>query len=168
MTEAFLFWGLGLLGLSMILVVLELFIPSMGILGILSALSAIAGIVMLFKHDTTWGLLGLVGVLLLGPLMFGFAVRVWPYTPIGRRMIQGTVTDEDLEQAKQQRMHEQEARLALVGAEGEAITDLRPVGVVRIGDQRLDGLAEAGFIESGQRVRVVSVGDNQIKVRAAT
>jgi len=165
-SETFLIWGLALLGVALVLVALEIFIPSAGVLGVLATIAAIAGIVLLFKHDTSWGLIGLIAVMVLGPVVFGFALRMWPHTPIGRYMIQGRVTEADREQAREQRMREVEARQALVGQEGKALTDLRPVGTVRVGDQRLDALAEVGFIESGRRVRVISVGDNQIKVRS--
>ena len=46
------------------------------------------------------------------------------------------------------------------------VSPLRPVGIVRIGDQRHDALAESGIIEPGQRIRVTAVTDNQLKVRA--
>ena len=47
------------------------------------------------------------------------------------------------------------AREDLVGAVGVAVTDLHPSGSALIEDERLDVVAEAGFIEEGQRVRVV-------------
>ena len=43
----------------------------------------------------------------------------------------------------------------LVGAVGVAATDLHPSGSALIDDERLDVVAEAGFIEKGQNVRVV-------------
>jgi membrane-bound ClpP family serine protease len=49
---------------------------------------------------------------------------------------------------------------------GEVVSTLRPIGVVKIGDQRHDALAETGIIEPGQRIRVTAVTDNQLKVRA--
>ena len=58
------------------------------------------------------------------------------------------------------------ARSELVDEEGTALTDLRPVGTVRVGDQKVEALAETGVISAGSRVRVVSVSDNQGRVRA--
>jgi membrane-bound ClpP family serine protease len=43
---------------------------------------------------------------------------------------------------------------------------LRPVGVIRIGDRRMDALAESGIIDQGTEVEIVEIIDNQIKVRA--
>ena len=56
----------------------------------------------------------------------------------------------------------------LIGAEGRAITALRPVGVVKIGGERVDALSELGVIESGTDIVVTDVYDNQVKVRAVS
>jgi membrane-bound serine protease (ClpP class) len=48
-----------------------------------------------------------------------------------------------------------ETRAELVGALGVALTDLRPAGSARVGGERLDVVAEGGFIAKGARVRVV-------------
>jgi membrane-bound serine protease (ClpP class) len=47
------------------------------------------------------------------------------------------------------------AREDLVGAEGVAATDLHPSGTAVIGSERLDVVSEAGFIDKGERIRVV-------------
>ena len=47
------------------------------------------------------------------------------------------------------------ARADLIGMQGTAITDLRPAGVVIIGDERLDVVTEGGFVDKGEEVKVV-------------
>ena len=47
-------------------------------------------------------------------------------------------------------------RPELVGAEGLAITALRPSGVGLFADERLDIVSESEWIEEGTRVRIVS------------
>jgi membrane-bound serine protease (ClpP class) len=47
---------------------------------------------------------------------------------------------------------------------GEAITPLRPAGRVAIGDRVVDVVADYGFIDSGARVRVVSVSAMRVAV----
>lgn len=61
---------------------------------------------------------------------------------------------------------ERERRDALLNQEGEAITDLRPGGTIRIGKERYDALAEGPTIEAGERVRIVGFETGQVKVRA--
>ena len=46
-------------------------------------------------------------------------------------------------------------RAELIGASGVAMTDLRPSGTARIGDERLDVVAESEWIRAGTPVRVV-------------
>lgn len=164
--ETMLLWGLGLLGVALLLVVVEIFVPSAGIIAVTAAVVAIAGIVCLFRYDTMWGVIGLLITLILTPVLFILGLKIWPSTPIGQKMMHGDETEEDRRRRAEAEIAAREERQALVGAEGEAVTDLHPVGAVRIDGERLDALAEVGWIESGTRVRVVSIADNQIKVRA--
>ncbi len=43
----------------------------------------------------------------------------------------------------------------LVGLEGVALTDLRPSGTIKVGDERLDVVSDVGFVAKGKRVRVI-------------
>ncbi|MCI0432598.1 MAG: ATP-dependent Clp protease proteolytic subunit [Gemmatimonadetes bacterium] len=58
------------------------------------------------------------------------------------------------------------ARAELMGATGEAITDLRPSGTVQIGDERIDVIAESTWIKSGTTVRVLRYDGSSYVVRA--
>lgn len=158
--------GLGLLAAGILLVVVEVFIPSGGLIAVAAAGCAIAGVYCLFRVGTTWGLAGIGAVLVLGPASFGFALRIWPHTPIGRKMLMGEVTEEQLEAQRAEEERQREQFRAMVGAEGVALTPLRPIGAVRIGSEKFEALAETTIIEAGQKVRVVAAQDNQLKVRA--
>jgi membrane-bound ClpP family serine protease len=162
--EQLLFWGLALLAAALLLVALEVFIPSGGLIAMGAAAAAIAGIIMLFRYNITWGLTGVLAVMVLGPAAFAFALRVWPNTPMGRRMM-GEKSFEELETERQTAQRERDRMGALLGAEGIAMTDFRPIGVVIIDGERLDALSEAGYIRAGTRVRVTVVESNQVKVR---
>lgn len=166
MNEAMLFWGIGLLAAALLLVILEVFVPSGGLIAIVATCCAIGGVACLFRVSATWGLVGILTLLVLGPLAFGFALRVWPHTPIGRRMLgekpPGVVEAERLAAEK-----EREQRLALVGREGLVLTDLRPVGVVEVNGKRYDALSEESLIRAGSRIRVTVAEPNQLRVRRA-
>jgi len=163
--QAYLIWGLALLAVGVLLVIVEVFIPSAGVIAFTAAACSLAGIVALFKYDTTWGFIGILSVMVLGPTAFGFAMKVWPSTPMGRRMM-GAKSPEELETDRLAAEEERKRWLSLLGAEGVALTDLRPVGVVRIDGRRYDALAETTMITKGQKIRVTILEDNQIKVRA--
>jgi membrane-bound serine protease (ClpP class) len=57
-------------------------------------------------------------------------------------------------------------RVDLVGLEGVALTDLRPAGVARFGDDRVDVVTQGDFISTGSPIRVLRVEGNRVTVRA--
>jgi membrane-bound ClpP family serine protease len=167
-TEAYLIWAIALLGAAILLMVLELFVPSGGVLGVLSAAATITGVVFMFIHDVTWGVITLGAVLVLGPMAIAFGLKVFPHTPVGKRLILGgNITEEDRIRQRQAEDARRAELLGLVGATGKAMTDLRPVGVVIIDGKRHDALAEGPWIGAGSTVRVSVVDGTQIKVRKA-
>jgi len=162
-----LLWGFGLLGAALLLLVVEVFIPSGGVIGILSVISAIAGVVMFWRVSWVWGATSLTLVLILAPICFNFALRMMPYTPVGRHLFL-TDSAEDAARQAERLEEERQAEAALVGALGVATTDLRPAGVADIEGTRVDVLAVGGPIDVGERVRVVEVQGNQVRVRRVT
>jgi membrane-bound serine protease (ClpP class) len=163
--ESLLFWGLGLLGASLLLVAIEIFVPSAGVIALVATAVALAGIVCLFRYDPLWGIGGTLAMLVAGPGVAIYGLQLWRHTPIGRKMI-GEPSEEQVEAARIEEKREADARLAMIGREGTAATDLRPVGIVLIEGKRYDALAEAGIIAAGARVRVTVVEGAQLKVRA--
>ena len=162
-----LIWGLSLLAVCLLLIVVEVFLPSGGLIAMGSAACGIGGLVMLYRHDTTWGAIGTLVMMVATPVVIGFAFRVFPDTAIGRRMIHGTSSLEEIQAREAAEAEEQAQRNALVGAEGEAFTDLHPSGVVLLAGKRHDAVTDGTFIDKGQPVRVVGVEFNEVKVRRA-
>jgi membrane-bound ClpP family serine protease len=162
--EELLFWGLGLLAASLLLVIIEVFVPSGGLIAVTAAGCAVVGVVFLFKYQLAWGISGTLAILILGPTSFGFALRVWPSTPIGRRML-GAKTPEEEEADRLAQLKERQKQQSLIGAEGTVVTDLRPVGIILVDNARMEALSESGFIRAGAKVRITMVESNQIKVR---
>jgi membrane-bound serine protease (ClpP class) len=165
LNEPLLIWGIVLIVVGFLVLGLEVFVPSGGVLAVTSGIIAIAGIVCLFRYDTTWGLTGTLAVVVIGPLMGAFLLKIWPDTPLGRRLVHGDVTEEDRARAQMNEQNERMERLALVGAEGVAITTLRPVGTAKIGTERMEVLSESGWITAGTPVKVTAVDGLEIKVR---
>jgi membrane-bound serine protease (ClpP class) len=173
--DAALIWGVLLLAVSIVLLALELFVPSGGLIAVLAAVAALGSILAFFRYDTTWGLVATGMYLVLGPIGIVYGFKWWIHSPMGRRMILGGSSEADpldpdspeaisSEHARQERA----AQLRqLIGARGVALTSLRPVGAVKIEGQRIDALAESGVIESGTPIIVTEIYDNQVKVRRA-
>lgn len=169
--DAFLIWGFLLVAAAIVLLFIELLIPSGGLIGVLCGIAAIASVVAFFRYDATWGIVALLGYLVLGPIALVFFFKLWLNSSLGQRMILGgeddvadaeTDTTVRADQARRERLAQLQA---LIGAEGRTVTALRPVGVVKIDGQRVDALAETGVILAGTEVVVTDVYDNQIKVR---
>lgn len=165
MSNAYLIWAIIFLGVALLLFFCEVFIPSAGIIGIAAATCLVIGIVLLFKVDTTVGLVGALISILCLPLLFFVAVTLWPNTPIGKML---TLSH----QGRAEQSLDPTGRLAvatdrpIVGTTGTALTDLRPVGTCLIEHQRVECLADAGVIRSGTAIKVVLNDGMQVKVRA--
>jgi membrane-bound serine protease (ClpP class) len=169
-----LIWGVVLLGVALVLLLLELFVPSGGLISVVAGVALVGSVAAFFTHDPVWGFTAGGVYVVLSPWVIVTLLRFWTHSRVGRRLVLGG-DEEDYdsdpeaaaarsEQARQRRVSE---LAALVGSVGVAETSLRPVGTVRIGDRRVDALAESGIIDAGSPVEVVAAHDNQIKVRVA-
>jgi membrane-bound serine protease (ClpP class) len=147
-----------LLIISMGLVLLEAFVPSMGILSLL-ALGTLGGSLFLgFRSGTTFGFV-LIGVALAGiPTLLYVGFRVFPKTPLGRSMILSAPSARGLPADRL-------ARFA--GRDGVTLTLLRPSGVAEIDGQRVDVLTRGEILEPGVPIQVIDCSGNRILVRAA-
>ena len=74
---------------------LELFLPSAGMLGALAGCMIIASVVMAFLTSWYTGMVFLLVTLLLVPVMLMLMIKIWPHTPIGKRLLSDdeTLTD---------------------------------------------------------------------------
>jgi len=162
--DSLLLIGIGLLGLGVLLMVLEAFVPSGGILGLGAMASAVAGIVFLFKYDTMWGAIGSLGTVILGPMVFMGAINMLPNTKFGRTMVGDS--GEEIAQRKADLNRKQRGeREELMGKEGTALTDMRPSGVVEIDGHRHDAISRGEIVDKGQVIRVSGVDGLTIEVR---
>lgn len=157
--------GFGLIIAAVVLVFLEVWVPSGGLIGILATGVAIGGVALLFGESTTWGTIGLLVSFVLLPLAFVFAVQTLPNTPLGRHLVLAESDDDRLRREAEEREAAQK-RAQLVGREGVAVTDLRPSGTVEVDGERWTAVAEVMLIDRGERVRVVRAESRQVRVRA--
>jgi membrane-bound ClpP family serine protease len=162
--DTLLIWGLALLGISVILLVLEVFIPSGGVIAAVAGVCSLAGVIMLWRYDTTWGVLGLLFVLVVGPAGIYWALKTMPYTPVGRALLGGRPDDEveAQEDAERDRLMR---RKALVGQTGVAVADMHPVGEIDVGGEVFEALAEHAWIDAGDPVLVTHADGLAIRVR---
>lgn len=159
-----LIWGLALMLIAGVMLVIEVFVPTAGILGLASAVTAVIGVVCLWRYNEYYGAGGLLTTMIVGPTIGYYGLKMYRHTPLGRKMI-GVPDDAEVEAQQRAEEARKQAESALLGKEGTALTDLRPVGMIQVGEQRIDALAEVMFIQRGSRVRVIGVSTGQVKVR---
>lgn len=165
--EPSLVWGLGFLALGLIVLVIDIFVPTFGVLALVSAGSAVTGVVLLFTYSATWGLVGTTLVLIGAPVVFFLGLQIMPNTPIGRRLVLGNPRPDEEGEDAPPPAAPGDALKDLIGSEGVVVTDLRPVGTIRLGEERMDALAETTVLKAGSKVKVVGVVDGRLlKVRA--
>ncbi len=155
-------WSIFLLLLGLCVLVVELFIPSSGLLGLLSALCLIGSIVLGFWTSQLMGTIMLGIELVLVPVALGLAVKYWPYTPIGKlTLIPRPEHPDDV-------LPETEAYRGLnelVGRYGISKTLMMPGGMISLDGKAYDAVSEGSAIDPGQRVLVVGVSTQRLIVR---
>ena len=158
-----LIWSVLLLLLSVGFVLLEMLVPSWGVLSFLSFTSAVAAVIVAFiSGGPVVGTVVLCAVVVVLPAVIALAIRWWPHTPIGRRIINLPPASED------DVLPNDEATLGLrklVGKRGKAETVMLPAGTICVEGRTLDAVSEGMPIESGQDVVVSLVEGNRIIVR---
>src|SRR5262249_1483459 len=91
------FWPWFLIGMGLVLLVAELFLPTGGILFVLSVASLAVGVAMTYYHGPATFIITLIGVLVVGPVLFGLAFYYWPRTSVGKRFfLHGPQEDDTL------------------------------------------------------------------------
>ncbi len=149
--------------LAVLLAFVDLFVPSGGALMVLGAMSGVASVVFAFQHGPMAGSVVLLVALASIPV-FGFlAVRVWPNTPIGRRVIMKPRERSSEQNAASQKQREEIA--SMIGTVFTADADLMPSGTVCVQGKSLNAVAESGFVEAGQTCEIVNYRERQYVVR---
>lgn len=154
-----------LLAIAVALFLLEFFVPSGGVLGFLSVCALVGFIVLLFREDQTWGLIGATVVLLAIPPAVMVAVKYYPDTRIARWL---SLQNEPMSESAQRgdaAIEVTQQTKAMIGKRGRSVTPLRPVGVCIIDGKRHDCIAEGGIIRADREIEVVDAEPLQLKVR---
>lgn len=143
---------------GLVLVVAEVFFPSLGAFGLASALCVVAADWIAFREAGPTAMWILIGIQLVAvPVVLKLAFWTLPRTPFGRGMMLPAPPPEP-RTAVEPSEH-------LLGREGVALTDLRPGGTADLGGERRSVVAEAGALDRGTPLVVVAVEGYRIVVR---
>ncbi|NEW05202.1 nodulation efficiency protein NfeD [Paenibacillus sp. SYP-B3998] len=152
------FGDLAVFGIGIVLLILELIVPSFGILGVLGAICLFGGVLMA-SSDPKEAAIMLGVALLIAIITVAFAIKYFKHRGVWNRFIlrEQLTTDKGFTSSPD--------RSYLLGLIGEAITPLRPAGTALIGGERVDVVTNGGFIPSGKEVVVTEIEGNRVVVK---
>jgi membrane-bound ClpP family serine protease len=159
-----LLWVVTLLLLGLGVMVLEVFVPSGGILGFVSIAALVAAVATAFlEQGATAGMASLAVVVLAVPAVLALAFRWFPETPLGRRVLPPAPEAADVLPDLERRRHIRD----LIGHTGRTVSELLPWGRVEIDGETIEGVSEGGPIAAGAAIEAVGVQSTAVVVRAS-
>lgn len=142
------------------LLIAEVFIPSGGLLSACAFACVAGGILLFFKHSSAAGWVGIVIATLMIPSALVIAYKVFPKTRFGK-----SVTLAPPHRQRGDAIADTSELQKLLGAVGDVLTPLRPVGMCDFSGQRVECVAESGYVDKGRTVKVIRVQGTQLTVR---
>jgi len=142
------------------LIIAEVFVPSGGIISLFALACVIGGAAIFFRHSSTAGWIGVVIAIIMIPSTLVFAYRIFPKTRFGK-----SVTLTPPERQKGDAIPDTDELGEMLGAVGVVLTPLRPVGMCDFSGQRLECVAEGGYVDKDKEVKVINVESTQLTVR---
>lgn len=155
-------YAIVLLLLGVGLIILEVLIPSGGILSIFATAALIGSLVLAFMESNTTGLVFLAIIIVCLPVTICWAFKLLPKTAIGKKTILQPVVETPQERGKAG-ISDQPFDI-LKGKSGKTITALRPGGIAEIDGQRYSVMAKGEMIDSNTEIVVIEIEGNSILV----
>jgi membrane-bound serine protease (ClpP class) len=152
-------WSILLMLVGCVMLVLEIFIPSGGLLSVLSGAAFVGAIIIAFQRGPVTGLSFVLTTVIAVPLVIILAFHYWPKTRFGKEFLGELPTDAEV--------LPDDPRRDYVGRVGVARSKMLPSGAVEIEGDMVDAITQGKAIEPGQYVVVTEVRANRVVVRPA-
>ncbi len=167
--DSMLILALALLVLGLVVTVVEIFLPSGGLLSLVAVACFVGCLYCAYKvSGTALGVIAVVQVICI-PTIIAVGFKILPKTSFGKQLIlsrRAEQADGSSNRTQQTATTHEERWNTLMDREGVAVTPLRPSGTAEINDRRVSVVTEGSHIRSGTRVRVVKVEGNRVVVDA--
>jgi membrane-bound ClpP family serine protease len=145
---------ISLVVLGLALIVAEIiFVPGTTLVGIFGFAFLIVGVGLSFRYfgdELGWITVGVTSVVSGGILYYSFSANVW-----------GKFSLKSSSEAK---LNEGELDELKVGAEGQTVSALRPIGKAELNNKTFEVKTLGEYLDSGKRIRVIKILSNQIFV----
>jgi len=142
------------------LIIAEVFVPSGGLISVCALACLISGIAIFFQHSSTAGWIGVAIAVIMIPSLLVITYKIFPKTRFGK-----SVTLTPPQRQPGDAIADTAELKELLGAVGLVFTPLRPVGTCDFSGQRLECVAESGYVDKGKKVKVIHVESTQVTVR---
>jgi membrane-bound ClpP family serine protease len=139
-------------GLALIVVEI-IFVPGTTLVGVLGFGFLILGVGLSFRYfdaETGWITVGATAVASGAILYYSFSSNVWGKFSL-KTSSNSKVNEGELDELK-------------VGAEGQTISALRPIGKAELNNKTFEVKTLGEYLDSGKRIRVIKILSNQIIV----
>ena len=143
-----------------VLIIAEVFVPSGGLISLCALACLIGGAVIFFQHSATAGWIGIGIAFVMIPGVLIFAYRIFPKTRFGKSV---TLTPPERQQGDA--IPDTSELKEMLGEVGVVLTPLRPVGMCDFSGQRVECVAEGGYVDKDKKVKVIDVESTQLTVR---
>jgi membrane-bound serine protease (ClpP class) len=169
-------WEIAVFLLGIVLIALEIFvIPGFGVTGVLGIFFAVAGVAAALlenkgtslEYVTIGDILRSVALVLV-MLTTSILLVIWVAKHLVTSRAAYPFVDTAVQDKEDGYIAVNKKMFDLIGEEGDAITDLRPVGFVMIGEKQYDAEAKEGYISKGQRIVVERVNSVNLIVKKVT
>lgn len=144
-----------LIAIGLAAILLEMFVPSFGIVGVAGFGCLVAAVALAYVHlGAAVGTVFLAAVLVLAPVAIFLGLRAFPRTFFGKWLIH-----------RQDLATPAAPHADFAGREGRTLTDLHPAGIALVDGRRISVVTGGEFVGKDEPVVVVSVEGSRIVVR---
>ena len=144
--------------IGIIVIIAEIFIPSLGVLAVIALAILSYSIYIVFTSISTTAGVVFTGLdIIIIPFIVVLGIKILAKSPLSLKR----------ELSKQNGVVSQKEKLeTYINMRGTAVTDLRPAGMAQINSQRVDVVTDGEYIEADTPVIVTGVAGNRIVVEA--
>ena len=140
------------------LIVLEMFLPGIGLPGISGLIMLLAAIGLVWRaYGAVWGIVACLAVIALVTAAIVISLKSAKNGRLSRSALFLKQTPENASQ-------EEKKKASLVGREGVTQTPLRPSGIILLDGERKSVVTEGEFLDAGKPVRIIHVNGSRIVV----